>query len=84
MVEQLLAAPAFRAVVAEHAVQPNGSHHHVAGSCRGSVDVTGRVNGCADLYVADSSVIDLPASGTLAPVVANATRLADAWLSATP
>lgn len=81
VVESLLATPALRAVVAEHSVGPPGGYHHLVGSCRVGrvVDGAGRVVGCPNLYVADASVLDLPASGTFAPVVANASRLAGLW-----
>lgn len=79
----LLDSPPFRGVVAGWRISDGVGYFHAAGSCRSIVDAAGAVVGCEALYVADSSILELPASGLYAPTVALASRLASSLAAPT-
>ncbi len=79
----LVTSDAFAAIVESWQIAPgHGAYAHATSTCAAGrvVDEHGAVLGCADLFVADASVLPtLPASGTYLPVVLEAERLARAW-----
>ena len=79
----LVTSDAFAAIVESWRIAPgHGAYAHATSTCAAGrvVDEHGAVLGCADLFVADASVLPaLPASGTYLPVVLEAERLARAW-----
>lgn len=79
----LLDSPPFRGVVAGWRISDGVGYFHAAGSCRSIVDAAGAVVGYEGLYVADSSILELPASGLYAPTVALASRLASSLAAPT-
>lgn len=77
----LLDSRPFRGVVAGWRITDAVGYFHAAGSCRAVVDTDGAVAGHEGLYVADSSALELPASGLYAPTVALASRVASTLAS---
>ena len=79
----LVTSDAFAAIVESWRIAPgHGAYAHATSTCAAGrvVDERGAVLGCADLFVADASVLPaLPASGTYLPVVLEAERLVRAW-----
>ena len=76
----LVTSDAFAAIVESWRIAPgHGAYAHATSTSAAGrvVDEHGAVLGCADLFVADASVLSaLPASGTYLPVVLEAERLA--------
>lgn len=66
----------FRGVVAGWRISDGVGYFHATSSCRSVVDHAGAVSGREGLFVADSSTLELPASGLYAPTVAHASRVA--------
>jgi choline dehydrogenase-like flavoprotein len=83
LAEELLSSPPFASIVESWSAAPTrGGYFHASGSCGVGrvVDADGAVVGRRGLYVADASVLELPASGTMGPTALLADRLARGWL----
>ena len=88
IVDELLAASSFAAIVAEATTDeaPTGVHHLTSSLPMGSaVDDDGLVRGLANVHVVDASVFpDVPPSGTYLPTLVLAERLAARLVERTP
>jgi choline dehydrogenase-like flavoprotein len=79
ILEELLAAPAFTDLVAEHTLDAPGGVHHATSTCRMGdvVDDDGLVDGFANVHAVDASVFpDIPRANTYLPTLMLAERLA--------